>query len=191
MMPSHDGLRRGHPSPPDLANVFSVRVARLAHGDVSRVEHDRIREQASRIDSGWRGGPFNGLEYFHFRFPEQGATMAAFLLRDRLHRPVPGCARAPTAAEVEAAWRRMAHEREGILAWARSHKVLMDIAQTYRFERRQGACSRDAHRAATKLVEQTDRSIGDPMTCAGVCIEWVEREYRSWFWRCAPNHQVL
>jgi hypothetical protein len=29
------------------------------------------------------------------------------------------------------------------------------------------------------------------MTYAGVCIEWAEREFRDWFWRCAPNHQVL
>jgi hypothetical protein len=45
--------------------------------------------------------------------------------------------------------------------------------------------------AAAKVVEQADRSITDPMTYVGVCIGWVEREYRQWLWRCAPNHQVL
>ena len=33
--------------------------------------------------------------------------------------------------------------------------------------------------------------VVDPMAHAGACIEWAEREYREWFWRCAPNHQVL
>jgi hypothetical protein len=31
----------------------------------------------SRIDQEWRGGHFNGIEYFHFRFPEQGARRDA------------------------------------------------------------------------------------------------------------------
>ena len=63
--------------------------------------------------------------------------------------------------------------------------------QTYRFERRRGAFSYLAHRAAAKAIEQIDPSVEDAMTYAGVCIEWAEREHRAWFWRCAPNHQVL
>jgi hypothetical protein len=47
-----------------------------------------------------------------------------------------------------------------------------------------------AHCAAAKVVERVDPSVDDAMTYAGVCIEWVEREFRE-FWRCAPNHQVL
>jgi hypothetical protein len=67
----------------------------------------------------------------------------------------------------------------------------MEIVQAYRFERRLGAFSSAAHGAAAKVVEAADRCVGDPMTWAGVCIEWAEREYRPWFWRCAPDHQVL
>jgi hypothetical protein len=168
-----------------------IRVARIARGDLTPVEKARINERAARIDTQWRGGHFNGLEYFHFRLPEEGAAMAAFILKERLHRLVPGSTCAPTAGEVEAAWRRRAEEREDVLAWARANKALMEIVQTYRFERRQGACSFDAHTAAAMMVEQLDRSIADARTYAGVCIEWAEREYRQWFWRCAPNHQVL
>ena len=63
--------------------------------------------------------------------------------------------------------------------------------QTYRFERRRGAFSYLAHRAAAKAIEQIDPSVEVAMTYAGVCIDWAEREHRPWFWRCAPNHQVL
>ena len=168
-----------------------IRVARIARGDLISSEMRRINERATRIDAQWRGGHFNGLEYFHFRLPGHGAAMAAFILKERLHRLVPGSTCAPTAGEVEIAWRRMAEQREAILAWARASKALMEIVQTYRFERRQGACSLDAHAAAARMVEQIDRSITDAMTYAGVCIEWAEREYQQWFWRCAPNHQVL
>ena len=41
------------------------------------------------------------------------------------------------------------------------------------------------------MVKQIDPSVDDAMNYAGVCIEWAEREFREWFWRCAPNHQVL
>ena len=112
-------------------------------------------------------------------------------MHERLHRLVPGSSQAPTPEDVEAPWRQMAQERDAILAWARSTKLLMEIVQAYRFERRQGAFSPAAHRAAAKVVETADRSVGDPMTSAGVCIEWAEREHRQWFWRCAPDHQVL
>src|SRR5581483_7157762 len=117
-----------------------IRVARIARGDLTPVEKARINERAARIHTQWRGGPFRGLEYFHFRLPEEGAAMAAFILKERLHRLVPGSTCAPTAGEVEAAWRRRAEEREDVLAWARANKALMEIVQTYRFERRQGAC---------------------------------------------------
>jgi hypothetical protein len=182
---------RGYLSSGDVERLYSARVARIAQSELTYADRARINERASRKDAEWRGGHFNGLEYFHFRFPEQGATMAAILLRERLHRLVRGSTQAPTPEEVEAEWRRMAKERDAILCWARSTKLLMEIVQTYRFERRQGAFSSTAHSAAAKLVETMDRSVSDPVTYAGVCIEWAEREYRQWFWRCAPNHQVL
>jgi hypothetical protein len=47
-----------------------------------------------------------------------------------------------------------------------------------------------AHIAA-KLVEKVDAWIGDPMSYAGILIEWAEREYREWFWRCCRDHHAL
>jgi hypothetical protein len=188
---SGERVYRGYLSSSDVERLYPIKVARIAYGELTYADRGRTNECATRIDAQWRGGHFNGLEYFHFRFPEQGATMAAFLLKERLHRVVPGSTRAPTPDEVEAAWRQMAERRETILAWARANKALMEVVQTYRFERRQGVSSSGAHVAAAKLVEQIDPSIPDPMAHAGVCIEWAEREYRQWFWRCARDHQVL
>lgn len=191
MAGSEDRVFRGYLSSADVERLYPARVVRIDRGELSYADKGRIIERASQIDAEWRGGTFNGLEYLHFRFPEQSATMAAFLLKESLHRLVPGSLQASTPDEVEAEWRRMAQERQTILAWARSTKMLIEIVQTYRFERRQGAYSHTAHCAAAKVVEAFDRSIADPMTYAGVCIEWVEREHRGWFWRCCPNHQVL
>lgn len=182
---------RGVLSSADIERLYPARVARIARGELTDADKGRIDEEVSCIDREWRGGHFNGIDYFHFRFPEQGARMAAFLLEQRLHRLVPGSSRAPTAEEVEAAWARLAREREAILAWARSTRMLIEIVQAYRFERRQGARSPAAHAAAAKLVATADPSIGDPMTWAGVCIEWAEREHRPWFWRCTRDHQLL
>lgn len=106
--------------------------------------------------------------------------MAAFLLREGLHRLVP----LPVAAT-------RLPQRETILGWPRAKEALSEVVQTYRFERRRGAYSHSAHAAAARTVEQIDRAVDDAMTYAGVCIEWAEREHRAWFWRCAPNDQVL
>ena len=182
---------RGYLSSTNVAFLYPNKVARIARGKLTYADRGRINECAARIDAQWRGGSFNGLEYFHFRFPEQVAIMAAFLLKERLHRLVADSTLAATPEDIEAEWQRMAEQRETILAWARVNKALIEIVQTYRFERRQGAYSSTAHTAAAKLVEQIDRSVADPMTYAGVCIEWTEREHRQWFWRCAPDHQVL
>jgi hypothetical protein len=186
-----DRVFRGYLSSADVERLYPARVARIARGELTYADRGSINVEASRIDREWRGGQFNGIEYFHFRFPEQGARMAAFLWQHRLHRLVPGSSQAPTPEEVDAAWLRLAQERDVILAWARSTRMLIEIVQAYRFERRQGACSAAAHAVAAKLVEKLDPSIGDPMTCAGVCIEWAEREHRPWFWRCTRDHQVL
>lgn len=190
-MTSNERVFRGYLCSADVERLFPGRVARIARGELTYAERGRILDRVGEIDRQWRGGDFNGIEYFHFRFPEQGATLAAFLLRERLHRLVPGSLQAPTPEEVEADWRRMAAQRDDILAWARKTKALSEIVQTYRFERRQGAFSHMAHHAAAKVVKQIDPSVDDAMTYAGMCIEWAEREFREWFWRCAPNHQVL
>jgi hypothetical protein len=186
-----DRVFRGYLSSAEVERLYPARVARIARGELSYADRGRINEEMSCIDREWRGGQFNGIEYFHFRFPEQGARMAAYLMKHRLHRLVPGSSQAPTSDEVDAAWARLAQEREASLAWARSTRMLIEIVQTYRFERRQGAFSSAAHAAAARLVEKMDPSIGDPLTHAGVCIEWAEREHRQWFWRCTRDHQLL
>jgi hypothetical protein len=182
---------RGSLSSADIERLYPARVARIARGELTYADKGRINEEVSCIDQEWRRGHFNGIDYFHFRFPEQGARMAAFLLNQRLHRLVPGSNQAPTPEEVDAAWARLAREREAILSWARATRMLIEIVQAYRFERRQGAWSSAAHAAAASVVAKADPSIGDPMTWAGVCIEWAEREHRQWFWRCAREHQLL
>jgi len=182
---------RGSLSSADVERLYPARVARIARGELSYADRGRINEELSCIDREWRGGAFNGVEYFHFRFPEQGARMTAFLMTHRLHRLVPGSSRAPNPGEVDAAWARLAQEREAVLAWARSTRMLIEIVQAYRFERRLGAWSHTAHGAAAKLVAKADPSIADPMTWAGVCIEWAEREHRQWFWRCTRDHHLL
>jgi hypothetical protein len=186
-----DRVFRGYLSSAEVERLYPARVARIARGELSYADRGRINEEMSCIDREWRGGHFNGIEYFHFRFPEQGARMAAYLMKHRLHRLVPGSSQAPTSDEVDAAWARLAQAREAILAWARSTRMLIEIVQTYRFERRQGAFSSAAHAAAARLVEKMDPSIGNPLTYAGVCIEWAEREHRQWFWRCTRDHQLL
>ena len=188
---SGERVFRGYLSSADVERLYPARVARIARGELTYAERGSINEEMSCIDREWRRGHFNGIEYFHFRFPEQGARMAAFLCRQRLHRLVPGSSEAPTPAEVDAEWVRLAQEREAILAWARSTRMLIEIVQAYRFERRQGACSSTAHAVAAKVVEKAAPSIADPLTWAGVCIEWAEREHRQWFWRCTRDHQLL
>jgi hypothetical protein len=174
-----------------MVSSHPVRVARIARGELTKADRIRLNGRATRIDAQWRGGLFNGFEYFHFQKAQQAATMAGFLMSERLHRLVPGSACAPKAFEVEEEWRRVAEHQATVLAWARTKKALMEIVQTYRFERRLGVESHAAHKAAAQIVEQIDRNAVDPMAYAGVCIEWAERQYREWFWRCAPDHQVL
>jgi hypothetical protein len=174
-----------------VVSSHPVRVARIARGELTRADRIRLNGRATRIDAQWRGGLFNGFEYFHFQRAQQAATMAGFLVSERMHRLVPGSTCPPTALEIEAEWRRVAEYQATVLAWARAKTALMEIVQTYRFERRLGAESYTAHTAAARIVEQIDRNVVDPMAHAGVCIEWAERQYREWFWRCAPDHQVL
>ena len=130
MEPPKERIFRGYLSSADVERLYPARVARIARGELTYAERGRINEEASRIDREWRGGSFNGFEYFHFRFPEQGARMAAFSWKQRLHRLVPGSSQAPSPDEVTAAWARLAEERETILTWARSTRMLIEIVQT-------------------------------------------------------------
>ena len=181
---------RGYVSAAERAFGFPIAVARIARGVLTYRDQGRINEYLEQHEAR-RCGLFNRVEYFYFQFAEQGALMAAFLLAERLHRLVPDSTEAATPEQVAAEWPRMAEQRAAILAWARERVVLIDIVQTYRFERRRGAHSSTAHALAAKRVQQIDPAISDPMTYAGVCIEWAERQNREWFWRCAPDHPFL
>ena len=165
MEPTNERVSRGYLSSTNVERLYPACVVRIARGELTYAEQARINGQASRMDSQWRGGDFNGLQYFHFRFPEQSATMAGFLLRERLHRLVPGSGRAATPGEIEAEWQRMAAERGVILAWARSTKTLIEIVQTYRFDifsggfvhilaAEQGLTKRDWYQGTADAVRQ-------------------------------------
>src|SRR5260370_11653313 len=80
---------RGYLSSADVERLYPARVARIARGELTYADRGRINEEVSRIDQEWRGGHFNGIEYFHFRVPEQGAPMASFLFKQRLPRLLP------------------------------------------------------------------------------------------------------
>ena len=69
---------RGSLSSTDVERLYPARVARIARGELSYADKGRINEEVSCIEREWRRGRFNGIDYFHFRFPEQGARMAAF-----------------------------------------------------------------------------------------------------------------
>ena len=186
------GPRRGQElSSAEVERFYPARVCLIARGQLAYSEKGRINQAADRIDQDHRGGSFNGIDRFHFRHPEQGAALADFLLANRMHRLVPRSSRAASAEEVAAEWARMAVERETILAWGRATNMLREVVQEYRFERRQGSYSSMAHVAAARLIEKLHPAIADPMTWAGVCIEWAEREHRDWFWRCCRSHHVL
>jgi len=119
--------------------------------------------------------------------------MAAYLMKRRLHRLVPGSSQAPTSEEVDAAWGAAgagtrSDPRLGAID-ADAHRDRADLPISERRPGRLllgGPCA-----AAAKMVEKMDLSIGDPLTHAGVCIEWAEREHRQWFWRCTRDHQLL
>lgn len=170
--------------------AFPFIVPRIARGDLATHHKLAINEYLARHEA-HRGSHFNDFDYYYFQFPDQAEAMAAFLLDKRLHRLVPGSQAAPTPQDVQAEWPRIAAQREAILAWARTNGQLMSIVQTYRFERKRGAYSSTAHEEAAKLVQRIDPAVADPRTCAGVCIEWAERQNRDWFWRCAPDHPYL
>jgi hypothetical protein len=97
----------------------------------------------------------------------------------------------PTPEQVAAEWIRIEQERQTILAWGRSTRILRDVVQEYRFERHMGSRSSTAHEAAARLVAKADPSIADPLAYARVLIEWAERQHRCWFWRGCRGDHVL
>jgi hypothetical protein len=150
-----------------------------------------VNEEVQRIAYDRRRGDFDSFFSYCFQRPEQASEMTELALGRSLHRLVPNSTQAATREEVTAEWGRIAKEREAILAWARSTKMLQHVVQEYRFQRRQGASSYMSHLAAAEFIEKTDASVPDPVNYAGVLIEWAEREHRDWFWRCCRDHHVL
>lgn len=163
----------------------------ICRGSWTTYDTSALNAEADRLDGDHRGSFFNSFQRYHFQAEEQAAALSAFVLNNRLHRLMPNSTQGASREEVEAEWQRIAQEREVILAWGRSMRMLQEIVQEYRFERRRGSYSYTAHQAAAKIVEKADSSIGDPMNYAGVLIEWAEKEHRDWFWRCCREHHVL
>ncbi|HEY2874810.1 MAG TPA: hypothetical protein VGJ56_22985 [Reyranella sp.] len=127
-------------------------MARIARGDLTKAYRIRLNGRATRIDAQWRGDQFNGFEYFHFQRAQQAATMAGFLVSERLHRRVPGSTCPPTALEIEEEWRRVADYQSTVLAWARTKKALMEIVQAHRFVSSDDAeCGQRSFSASLKL----------------------------------------
>ncbi len=63
---------RGYLSSADVERLYPARVARIARGKLTYADKGRINEEVSRIDQESRGGHFNGIDYFHFRFSRTG-----------------------------------------------------------------------------------------------------------------------
>ncbi len=134
---------------------------------------------------------FNGLLTCRFAEASAARAMEAFALRHRLHRLRRGSAERANHAEVAAARARLETEREEILAWGRANGLLREVFQTYRFERKYGATSQEAHEAAARLIARRDPGVADPSNHAGVAIAWAEEQHRRWFWNGCCRHQVL
>ena len=71
MEQSGERVYRGYLSSSDGERLYPINVARIAHGELTYADKGRINECAVRIDTEWRGGHFNGLEYFHSGFPSK------------------------------------------------------------------------------------------------------------------------
>lgn len=78
-----------------------------------------------------------------------------------------------------------------ILAWGRQKGRLQEVVQEYRFARRAGDPSCQAHAHAAAVVARLDPAVVDPARYARVLIKWMEQEHREWFWRCCRDHHVL
>ena len=169
---------------------YTSRVIRRTLWETS--DHLKVNECLARITNDHRCGYWNGIDTYNFPRQKQAAEFSSFILANRLHRLQRDSTKGAGQAEVALEWMRICEERQAIMAWGRAEKGrLMEVVQTYRFERRQGSNSNTAHTAAAKTVAQLDPTVGDPLNYAGVLIEWAEREHRSWFWRCCGEHHVL
>lgn len=148
-----------------------------------------FNEQMGRLGD-HRSNNFNGLLCCRFENASSAEELGRLALRFRLHRLTTNSTHGASPEEVALEFERMDAEREEILAWGRSTRMLREVVQQYRFERSRGAYSYAAHQAAARIIEQSFPCIRDPLNYAGVLIVWAEKEHRTWFWHCC-RHQVL
>lgn len=154
-------------------------------------EQLRFNEVVDRFETEHRQSDFNNIFCVHYRCLKPAQEMADWIAHNRMDRLKPNCTDGAPQEEVAAEWKRIAEERDVIVAWGRRTGMLREVVQQYRFERHQGAYSDTAHVTASKIVEQADPTIADPLNYAGVLIEWAERQNREWFWRCCRDHHTL
>jgi hypothetical protein len=138
-----------------------------------------------------RSGYFNAIERHHLRTECAAAALREYVAACRPDRLVPGSDEGSTPEQVAEAWCQIEREREAALRWAREKRVLQEVVQEYRFERRCGSFSMTAHEAAGRIVAKADATVATPLVWAGYIVEWAEREHRAWFWRCCRGHHVL
>ncbi len=170
---------------------FPHAVRLIARSYVGFHERGILNDTAASLGP-FRHNNFNRIETFHFVTADAAAEMSEVITSQRLDRLSPNSTQGSSRGDVAAEWRRIAEEREVILAWGRKTGMLGQVVAHYRAERHLGACSYRAHVEAARLL--TDRakvSIGEPMNYAGVMIEWAEREHRAWFWRCCRDGHYL
>ena len=168
---------------------YTSRVIQRTSWETS--DHLKVNEARGRVTNAYRCGHWNEITTYHFTRQTQAAEFSSFILANRLHRLQRNSTKGAGQPEVALEWMRLCEERQAIMAWGRAEKGrLMEVVQTYRFERRQGNSSTPLEEAA-KIVASLDGSVSDPANYAGVLIEWAEREHRDWFWRCCRTYQHL
>lgn len=166
-------------------------VRLIARSYVGFYERGILNDTAASLGP-FRHHHFNRIETFHFVTADAAAELAELIASQRLDRLSKNSSQGSSRGEVAAEWRRIAEEREAILAWGRAAVMLGQVVAHYRAERHLGACSYRAHIESAKLLSEWAKvSIDDPMNYSGVMIEWAEREHRGWFWRCCRDGRYL
>jgi hypothetical protein len=166
-------------------------VRLIARSYVGFHERGLLNDAATSLGP-FRHNNWNRIETFRFATADAAAEMAEMIASQRLDRLSRNSTQGSSRGDVAAEWRRIAEEREVILAWGRKTGMTGQVAAHYRAERHYGSCSYRAHvEAARLLIDRAKASIDEPVNHAGVMIEWAEREHRAWFWRCCRDGHYL
>lgn len=150
-----------------------------------------VNDKVHQLANDYFCGRFNRMRCYHFARQDQAAAFTDFIRQGRYHRLRPDCCEGPSQQELALEWLRLCDERQSILAWGRVGSRLQEVVMAYRFHRKIGCGSEEAHRQSALAVAALDGGVSDPLNHAGVLIEWAEREHRAWFWRCCLRHHVL